>query len=102
MSFKELITQDQRLVVLRVLSEAGYDANESIINDGLDLYGHDISRDLVRTHLSWLEEQGLLTIERLKDGYMVASITQRWLRCSTRSCGSGRRKTPPPENLNTV
>lgn len=35
MSFKELITQDQRLVVLRVLSEAGYDANESIINDGL-------------------------------------------------------------------
>lgn len=79
MSFKELITQDQRLVVLRVLSEAGYDANESIISDGLDLYGHDISRDLVRTHLNWLEEQGLLTIERLKDGYMVASITQRGL-----------------------
>ena len=74
MSFKELITQDQRLVVLRVLSEAGYDANESIISDGLDLYGHDISRDLVRTHLSCL-----LTIERLKDGYMGASITQRGL-----------------------
>lgn len=47
MSFKELITQDQRLVVLRVLSEAGYDANESIINDGLDLYGHEDRKSVV-------------------------------------------------------
>lgn len=79
MSLKELITQDQRLVILRSLAEAGYDANESIISDCLDLYGHDISRDLVRTHLSWLEEQGLLTLERLKDGFLVATITQRGL-----------------------
>ncbi|AGH39006.1 Ribonuclease R winged-helix domain protein [Bibersteinia trehalosi USDA-ARS-USMARC-189] len=79
MALKELLTQDQRLVILRSLAEAGYDANESILNDCLDLYGHDISRDLVRTHLCWLEEQGLLTLERLKGGYMVASITQRGL-----------------------
>lgn len=79
MSLRDLLTQDQRLVILRSLAEAGYDANESIISDCLDLYSHDISRDLVRTHLSWLEEQGLLTLERLRDGYMVASITQRGL-----------------------
>lgn len=79
MALKELLTQDQRLVILRSLAEVGYDANESILSDCLDLYGHDISRDLVRSHLEWLEEQGLITLERLRDGYMVASITQRGL-----------------------
>ncbi|MDO9716953.1 winged-helix domain-containing protein, partial [Glaesserella parasuis] len=74
-----ILTKDQRLVILRSLAEAGYDANESILSDCLDLYGHDISRDLVRNHLVWLEEQGLIQLERLKDGYMVASITQRGL-----------------------
>ncbi|MDE3932989.1 hypothetical protein NUQ34_03175 [Glaesserella parasuis] len=74
-----ILTKDQRLVILRSLAEAGYDANESILSDCLDLYGHDISRDLVRNHLVWLEEQGLIQLKRLKDGYMVASITQRGL-----------------------
>ncbi|MGX2951701.1 VpaChn25_0724 family phage protein [Ursidibacter arcticus] len=74
-----ILTKDQRLVILRSLAEAGYDANESILSDCLDLYGHDISRDLVRNHLVWLEEQGLIQLERLKDGYMVAKITQRGL-----------------------
>lgn len=44
MSFKELIKQDQRLVILRSLVDAGYDANESILDDCLALYGHKISR----------------------------------------------------------
>lgn len=79
MALKDILTQDQRLVILRSLMDAGYDANESIISDCLDLYGHDISRDLVRNHLNWLEEQGLVSVQRLQDGYMVASITQRGL-----------------------
>lgn len=79
MSLKELIKQDQRLVILRSLVDAGYDANESILDDCLALYGHKISRDLVRTHLTWLEEQDLVQIERLKNGFMIATITQRGL-----------------------
>ena len=74
---KDIFTKDQRLVILRSLVEAGYDANESILDDCLALYGHKISRDLVRTHLNWLEEQGLVKIERLSNGFMIASITQR-------------------------
>lgn len=74
---KDIFTKDQRLVILRSLVEAGYDANESILDDCLALYGHKISRDLVRTHLNWLEEQGLVKIERLGNGFMIASITQR-------------------------
>lgn len=76
---KDIFTKDQRLVILRSLAEAGYDANESILDDCLALYGHKISRDLVRNHLNWLEEQGLVKIERLSTGFMIASITQRGL-----------------------
>lgn len=76
---KQLLTQDQRLVILRSLADVGYDANESILDDCLSLYGYNISRDLVRNHLNWLEEQGLVQIERLTDGFMVAKITQRGL-----------------------
>ena len=76
---RDIFTQDQRLVILRSLADAGYDANESILDDCLTLYGHKISRDLVRNHLNWLEEQGLVKIERLSGGFMVAKVTQRGL-----------------------
>ncbi|OOF88048.1 hypothetical protein BKG93_00140 [Rodentibacter ratti] len=76
---QSIFHQDQRLVILRSLVDAGYDANESILDDCLALYGHKISRDLVRNHLNWLEEQGLVRIERLSNGFMIATITQRGL-----------------------
>ena len=79
---QDIFTKDQRLVILRSLEECGYDANESILNDCLDMYGHDISRDLVRNHLLWLEEQGLITIARLK-----MFIALNTLRNSLPSCG---------------
>lgn len=74
---QQILTEDQRLVILRTLTEAGFDANESILSSGLEMYGHRISRDLVRNHLNWLEEQGLVRLERLANGYMVATITAR-------------------------
>lgn len=76
---QSIFHQDQRLVILCSLVDAGYDANESILDDCLALYGHKISRDLVRNHLNWLEEQGLVRIERLSNGFMIATITQRGL-----------------------
>ncbi|TCJ95947.1 hypothetical protein EV694_1950 [Volucribacter psittacicida] len=74
---RTIFTEDQRLVILRSLLEAGYDANESILDDCLEIYGHNVSRDVVRNHLLWLEEQGLVTIKRLTNDYFVASLTQR-------------------------
>lgn len=76
---KNILTQDQRLVILRSLDEMGYSANESILDDCLDMYAHKVSRDLVRNHMMWLEEQGLVTLERLDGDYLVATITQRGL-----------------------
>jgi len=77
MSFKELLTEDQRLVILRSLHEMhGYEANESIIDSCLDAYGHKISRDVVRTHLFWLREQGLVSLRDV-GGCQIARLTGR-------------------------
>ncbi|AGF90989.1 hypothetical protein VPQG_00016 [Vibrio phage VBpm10] len=77
MGFKELLKEDQRLVILRSLHDmTGYEANESILDSCLDTYGHNISRDAVRTHLSWLEEQGLISIRTVLD-CQVAKLTGR-------------------------
>jgi len=73
---KDLLDADQRLVILRSLVDAGGEANESILQDCLDVYGHRVSRDQVRTHISWLSEQGLVEIETVGT-YMVANLTGR-------------------------
>lgn len=78
MNKKDIFTKDQRLVILKSLVEAGFNTNESILDDCLGLYGHKISRDLVRNHLRWLEEQGLVALEDLQ-GFLVATLTQRGL-----------------------
>lgn len=75
--FKTLLTEDQRLVILRSLLEMqGYEANDSIIDSCLETYGHNISRDLVRSHLSWLAEQGLITLRNVDDCH-IARLTGR-------------------------
>ena len=56
-----ILQEDRRLVILRSLNEmAGYEANESIINQCLEQYAHNVSRDVVRSELAWLEEQQLV------------------------------------------
>lgn len=77
LSFNELITEDIRLVILRALAEdAGYSLNESVLHQVLSLFGHKVSRDRVKTELSWLCEQGLVTLEHVASVY-VATITRR-------------------------
>ncbi|EDV3141131.1 ArsR family transcriptional regulator, partial [Salmonella enterica subsp. enterica] len=58
--FSDLIVEDQRLVILRTLNDLNLEAGESIIQDCLDAWGHRVSRDVVRTRLQWLAEQGLV------------------------------------------
>ncbi len=73
---KDLLDADQRLVILRSLVDAGGEANESILQDCLDVFGHRVSRDQVRTHITWLAEQGLVVVENI-GSYMVAQLTGR-------------------------
>lgn len=75
-----VITADQRLALLQALVACNNDANQNILQTCLAQYGHNISMDLVRNHLLWLEEQGLVRISRLDtDRLFVATIIQRGL-----------------------
>lgn len=76
-SLQERLTEDRRLVILRVLQEMPASrSNSSVIADMLVMWGHQVSRDYVRTQLRWLEEQELVSVEDL-DGVLVVTLTER-------------------------
>ena len=76
-SMREFVVSDQRLLILRSLREmTGYSANDSILDSCLEEYGHSCSRDVVRNHIRWLEEQGLLTVDEVGKT-LVAKLTGR-------------------------
>ncbi|EII4332941.1 ArsR family transcriptional regulator [Salmonella enterica] len=72
----DILTEDRRLVILRSLLDCNNEANESILQDCLDAYGHNVSRDVVRSQIDWLAEQNLVTVENLS-GFYVVTITGR-------------------------
>ena len=76
MTFAELKQSDMRIVMLRSIKDDGYSLNESILQSVLEMYGHSVTRDQVRTQMRWLEEQGLLTIEDIA-GTLVGQLTGR-------------------------
>ena len=89
MSFADDLAQDRRLCLLRVLAQApGYSANGSILHAAIRRFGHQVSRDQVRTDLAWLKEQGLVELEDL-DSLAVATLTQRGL-----DAAAGRATVP--------
>lgn len=97
MSFKEMITSDKRLVILRSLREmTGYKANDSILDSCLETFGHSVSRDEVRTHMRWLEEQGLITVEKVGET-LVAKLTGRGDDVATGQAVVDGVKKPRPE-----
>lgn len=79
-SLSLLLTADRRLVILRSLTETGLEANEMVLRQALDHFGHHASADMVRGDLQWLAEQELVRIEKLS-----ASAGELWLVKLTRS-----------------
>lgn len=78
MSYAAHFAEHLRLALLRVLHEApGYAANGSILQDAAEMLGLRASRDLVEAQLAWLDEQGLVSLERLPAGVSVATLTAR-------------------------
>lgn len=77
MDFKVVQQEDRRLVLLRALVDmGGFEANESILEECLAMYGHVCGRDVVRTELAWLSEQGLVSLRDVS-GCMVATLAGR-------------------------
>ena len=73
--FSERLTEDRRLVLLRLLSELpGYRSNSSVLTNLLDGFGHAVSRDYARTQLQWLAEMHLVATSDL-DGLLLVTLT---------------------------
>lgn len=80
MSFQNLLAEDRRLAILRLLAaDAAYAINESVMQAALDPLGHRVGRDVVRGEFAWLKEQGLVEVEQVTDAVHVARLTSRGL-----------------------
>lgn len=75
--YAQHLTEDRRLVILRILAELpAYRANSSVIYTLLSQWGHAPTRDQVKTDLNWLQEQELLSVEEVASIYL-ATLTER-------------------------
>lgn len=77
--YSNFLRADMRLVILRSLVEMpSYRANSSVLHSVLQHWGHEPSRDQVKTELRWLEEQALLGVEAIGDGsVLLVTLTER-------------------------
>lgn len=76
-NFSEFLRHDQRLVMLRILSELPqYRSNSSVIASLLGRFGHHPSRDQVKGDLTWLGEQGLVSVDDIGT-VLVVTLTER-------------------------
>ena len=83
MSFRQALDEDRRLVILQCLGQAdGFALNENLLEKMVQrLRLGIIGRDLLRAHLNWLDQHGLVTIEHLP----VGNGTDLWAATLTRA-----------------
>ena len=74
MAMQQILEENSRIGILRSLLDAGGSANDSILQTSLNGYGLRLSRDMVKTQMYWLSEQGLISIEML-GSCMIAKLT---------------------------
>lgn len=87
--FASHLTEDRRLVILRVLLDsAAYTANAYLLHSMAEQLGHSVSTDAILTDLAWLEEQGLIHVEVVAD-VSIARLAQRG-----EDVARGRTKVP--------
>lgn len=95
--FEKLVQEDQRLVILLILAQdSGYSHNEFVLRGALRSMGHGVSRDKMRTELSWLSEQGLVVVSDTA-GVMVAKLTARGKDAAEGAVTVPGVKRPEPE-----
>ena len=77
MALQKVIAEHHRLSILLALGAVpGLKTNDSMLSCSCAEFGHTISQDAMRNHLSWLNEQGLITLET-KGPYYLAELTGR-------------------------
>ena len=77
-NFYDFTMGHARLAVLRALVEApNHSANDSVLSMLMETLGLPVTRDQLRTQLGWLDEQGLIRLERPTAALMVAQLRER-------------------------
>jgi len=81
MDYAEHLSAHIRLTILRLLAEQqSYFANDAVLTSGVQAMGLPCTREQVRGHIAWLEEQRLVTVTIARGGagpMTVAALTER-------------------------
>lgn len=97
MAYPEHFAAHLRLTILRVLAEApAYKANDSLLTSACDHVGVPATRDQVRTQLAWLEENGLVRLEKPMESLTIATATERGLDVSAGRANAPGVQRPSP------
>lgn len=65
MSFKRILQEDRRYLILRALNDSkGYRASQLLLQSFIRSFGQDVSGDVVQGEIAWLEDQGLVRSEK--------------------------------------
>lgn len=77
--FVETLAADRRLVILRLLVEAGGECGDSVLQKGLVLLRHKLANDraVVHADIEFLKANDLVVTEALGDRVLAVTITQR-------------------------
>lgn len=97
MNFDQYQTEDRRLTLLRALQAAAqYTANAYLLRSYCGHLGHVVSGDRIEQDIAWLDEQGLLDVQKAQ-GVTVATLTTRGLDVATGAATVPGVKRPLPE-----
>lgn len=77
MALENVQNEHQRLSILLALNVMpGLETNDSLLKCACAEYGHNMPNDRIKTHIHWLNEQGLVSFEE-KAGYLLVKLTSR-------------------------
>jgi len=77
MSLADFQREDRRLLIMKALaSESDYAISDVVLRSLLAEFGHSISMDVLHADLAWLQDIGLLNIEKAAS-MVVATATDR-------------------------
>lgn len=87
--YNDFAIEARRLVLLQALEHAAqYRGGGELLRHWCEQFGHAVSADRLAVDLAWLEEQGLVSLQRTQ-GLPVATLTERGLDVAT-----GRASVP--------
>jgi GAF domain-containing protein len=83
MNYADDVVRDARLRLLQLLAcKAAFTSNEvALMAELASRCGHALGRDRLRTELSWLEDQGMLVLQK-PGGIMLATLSNAGLEVS--------------------